>query len=311
MVWPASDFVFGVNLAWFEDQYGHDIGPDAKYPNHPVWYNPTLVSRYLHDIKEIGFQVVRFWIMERAENWCVDADGIVTGLRDTFLRNLDDLLQRADDAGLRLYLCFTETWNELAIPSPVRDARQQDAYLDRAVRPIVRRLRGSDVVWAFDVFNELESETRDDARHQVGVDQAQQFVRRNVEAIKAEDSGRLVSSGSGHFGFDAVRHGNYANLGLDFYDVHAYGDDGILPPAVELNTDRPVILGECGQGTRVDDDHLQRTSVMAFLVNAVRNGYAGCFVWRYGPNEEFFELMRQDGRSRPVVSDIREFLGGR
>lgn len=308
-----GDFVFGVNLPWFDGAYGHDLGPEPQHPDYRVWYKGPAVTGYFRDIRDIGFRVVRVWLMERAEGWKVDRDGIVTGLDETFLRNLDDLVRRAEAENLKLYLCLTTGFGGLKYPGPINDARQQRAYIENAVKPLARRLKGSGAVFAFDIINEIESDLRDAVGpdKKVTIRQAREFIRANVRAIKAEDSDRLVSAGSGYHGWDAVQQGHYSGLGLDFYDIHVYSDTGHLPHVRELNVDRPVVIGEFGQATRRDDDALQRKVVSAFIRNAAEMGYAGCLVWAYGPKEKTFHLVRSDGSHRPVVAEIKDLIRSR
>jgi len=305
-----KDFIYGVNLPWFDGQYDHDLGPNPQHPDWGVWYDQTKVSRYFGDIRSIGFQVVRVWLMERAEGLLVDKDGIITGLHDTFLTNLDDLVERARDQNLRLYLCLSTTWGDVKYPSPVVSDKQQAAYLERAVKPLVKRLRDNKVVFAIDVFNEIESEVRDDAKQKATIAQARNFIRNSVQAVKAADPKRLVSAGSGWHGWKPVQDGQYKGLGLDFYDIHVYSDDGYLPHVRELNVDKPVIVGECGQAAKRDDDEVQRKAVTGFLRNASAKGYAGCFVWAYGPKEKYFNLVRDSGEHRPVVGEIKQIING-
>lgn len=303
-----SDFVFGVNLPWFDGQYGHDIGrnPQPK-SDWEIWYHPETVSHYFQDIKDIGFHAVRVWLMEDAEGWAINDDGIITSLTDTFIRNLEDLVQRAQDTKLSLYFCLTNTWTKVEIPSPVKDERQRDAYLENAVTPIANLLRGNTNIFAIDIFNEIESEVLNmDNPHRVSVEEAKTFVRSNVQAIKAEDSNRLVSAGSGWRGADSIREGHYNNLGLDFFDIHIYDDNGTLPSVSELDVDVPVYVGECGQFQKVQDDQLQQASIMGFLRNATTKGYAGCFLWAYGP-EQYLEIT-VNGRHRPVIAGVRDFI---
>jgi hypothetical protein len=305
---PGYDFVFGINLPWFDGQYGHDLGPDPTHPQWKVWYNPPRVTRYFEDIHKIGFRVVRIWLMERAQGWVVDQDGIITGLDAVFLQNLDDLVKRAGDENLKLYLCLTTTWLGVNYPSPVKDQRQQTAYLEKAVKPIARRFKGNNVVFAFDIFNEIESEVRDKKTAQVSLAEAQSFIRKNVQAIKAEDPRRLVSAGSGWGDWKNVKDGHYRNMGLDFYDIHVYRDDGFLPHVRDLNVDKPVIVGECGQSTNKEDDEVQKTCLSAFLQNAVEKGYAGCFPWDYGPKSKHLRILRENGDRKPIVAEIEKII---
>lgn len=304
-----SDFLFGVNLPWFDGAYGHDLGREAQHPNYGVWYdvkgNSDKVSSYFNDIDAIGFRVVRVWLMERSEGWEVDKDGIITKLNDAFLRNVDDVVARAKANHVKLYLCLTTGCGEIDFPSHLKDPKQQKAYLENCVKPLAKRFKGNDTIFAFDIINEIESELRDSVGpDKIDIDQAKAFIRNNVKAIKSEDPKRLVSSGSN---WDMVQH--FKGLGLDFYDIHVYRDDSHLPNVQDFMVDRPIIVGEFGVGTKKDnDDALQQKVVVAFMKNALERGYAGCFVWAYGPRERYFNLVQEGGKRRPVVDDIERII---
>jgi hypothetical protein len=321
-----EEFIFGINLPWFQGLYGHDLGPSQHMPVAVPWYEEHRdeVSQNFSDIAAIGFSHVRVWLMEGAEGWVVDPrTNLLTELHEVFLTNLEDLVERAKAEGVKLYLCFNDKWMQLIggerqpipYPSPYRDPAQADAYLRHAVQPLTRLLSGKEAVFAFDITNEIESEVSEEAGdNQISVDQAKQFVRRNVEAVKAAAPERLVSCGSGWHGYEPLRQGHYSGLGLDFYDAHIYQDDGEVLSAESLSLDRPIILGEFGQGATVEDDTLQKNADVAFVRNAFNSGYAGCFVWAYGPKEEFHSLHYPNGERRPVVealeSTIRELRSG-
>lgn len=305
---PGNDFIFGINLPWFDGQYGHDLGPDPQHQDWKVWYDGSKVSGYFADINKIGLRVVRIWLMEHAEGLVMDQSGLIVGLDEKFLENLDDLVRLARDENLRLYLCLTTTWCDVKYESPVRSQRQQTAYLKQAVRPLARRLKGNKTVFAFDVFNEIESEVLGKHAQITTLANLQSFVRNSVSAIKAEDPHRLVSAGSGWGDWKYVKEGRYRNLGLDFYDIHVYRDDGYLPDLRELNVDKPVIVGECGQRTEREDDEMQRRAVTSFLRNAVEKGYAGCFPWEYGPKGKHLKILRENGEHKPVVADIQNII---
>ena len=320
MLIPGEDFIFGVNLPWFEHEYGHDIGPSQHLGGETeVWYRGAEVSRCFEAIRNIGFTHARVWLMEGAEGWMTDDAGLLNGLHPMFLENLDDLVRRAGNQKIRLYLCLINRWEQcfgremkrVPYPSPFSDPRQTDAYLTHAVRPIAERLAGNETVFAFDAVNEIEAEVSGIAParnpHPITPNQARTFVRRTVETVKAADPNRMVGCGSGYVGPRAIEEGHYAQLGLDFYDLHAYSDEGDLPAARSLAPDMPVLLGEFGQGTEVEDDDLQVQADIAHARNAHDKGYAGWFVWSYGP-ERFHSLRHLDGGQRPVVAALRDVI---
>jgi Cellulase (glycosyl hydrolase family 5) len=319
----AARFIFGINCPWFGGAFDHDLGRNPAHPNWGCWYNPGKVTDYFHDIRGIGFSVVRVWLMEGAEGLTIGNDGIITGLDGTFLEHLEDVVRRAHHESLRLYLCLTTSWKwrDGAIPSPVTNREQQHAYLTKAVRPIIRRFKGNETIFAFDIFNEIESEWLDEAINFSKASKAQtmDFIRQNAVAIKEEDPARLVSAGSGWKGWSPIQDGDYCGLGLDFYDFHVFRDDGYLPHVDDLNADRPVIVGECNVRNDRDDpeadvfDDLQKECLATFLRNAVAKGYSGCFVWAYyTPTRgiaNYLDIVRcENGQHRPSVQAIRQII---
>ena len=51
-------FLIGTNLAWFDGDYGHDLGP-----SHPEKWNPSFSEetcrKYFRDISAMGCRVLR------------------------------------------------------------------------------------------------------------------------------------------------------------------------------------------------------------------------------------------------------------
>jgi hypothetical protein len=115
------------------------------------------------------------------------------------------------------------------------------------------------------------------------------------------------------------------NLGLDFYDIHIYNDDGELPDLRRFNLDKPIIVGEFGQNPDTPyNDNIKNTSTLNFLTNASGYGYAGAFAWRLidWPRPTYphtfyiprFPLQGEEMRPfqyrpRPAVEIIKNFRG--
>jgi len=310
-------FVHGINVAWFGGKYGHDIGPNAQHPSWKVRYNSKKVDACFNDIADIGFNVARVWLFEGAEGLTFDRDGYIAGVDPLFWKNLDEVIRHAHDNNVMLYLCLLTSWDDVKFPSPVVTAKAREKYITNAVLPLTKRYRKNNTIFAFDIFNEIESECAGPdgnwTKKGVTIQQTQTFIRENVRAIKSVDSKRLVSSGSGWHAWDNVQKGYYNDLGLDFIDIHVYRDDGFLPHISKLNVKVPVILGEFGQATEKRDDNIQRKADMAFMKNVVEKGYAGFLVWTYGHEsiDDIHSLIGKNGQHRPAVDSLRKFISQR
>lgn len=101
----GGSFVFGMNLAWFDHDYGHDLGK-----SHPEGWNPSFTEekcrKYFADLKKMKCRVLRIWAFERHEGLVFDqADTLVIGLDPVFLANCDSVMRLAQEYQLKV--CWT------------------------------------------------------------------------------------------------------------------------------------------------------------------------------------------------------------
>src|SRR5437762_3500669 len=141
----------GVNLPWFGGAYGHDLGRNQAYSDWPVWYDPVKVSELLGFVRSFGIRLVRIWLFEEGE-------GIEAG--EPFLRNLRDLVERIQAAGLRVYWTLLDAnaargeWDRVTrriLTEPEAALRFVSGAL-AAAAPII-----GEVAWAIDLCNEPEA----------------------------------------------------------------------------------------------------------------------------------------------------------
>lgn len=104
-------FLVGINLGWFEDKYGSDLGV-SEFSDLPLWenanipitidlskphasqnppylsQNPAAIDGYFSKIN--GINVVRLWLFEQLEGIIFSKDGHnnLIGLDQTFIANL-------------------------------------------------------------------------------------------------------------------------------------------------------------------------------------------------------------------------------
>lgn len=128
---PGNRFIVGINNAWFDGQYDHDLGynqfsisrlydnpipnPSAIDPNPPKPYiseNPTELSSFFSNVQtqQKNLQLVRVWLFERFEGIIYDNNNNITGLDNTFQQNIISLLDAANQNGIKIYFCLLDPW---------------------------------------------------------------------------------------------------------------------------------------------------------------------------------------------------------
>jgi len=307
-------FIVGMNVATFGGQAEREYGKNPLMPDAEPWYNAKAVNTGLQDIATSGCNVVRLRLFNKLDGLKLDSSGLVTGIDDTFLKNVSDMISKAESAKVQVYVVLSGSWSGLGTTkSPITDANAKTAYLKKAIVPLVSKLKGRQGVLAIDVMDEIESDIagKEGNTTKVGAtwDQARDFIKSTVDTIKSVDPQRMVTASSGLHGWQNVKAGKFAKLGLDFYDFHAYDDKGTLPPFKELKVDRPVVVGSCGQESKKADNDIQAKANFAFLTNAQKEGYAGALLTDYGKNpENVLSLLDKDGKHRPVFAQLQTFV---
>jgi hypothetical protein len=126
-------------------------------------------------------------------------------------------------------------------------------------------------------------------------------------AIHNADSTRLVTTSTGWHTWTNLA--EFQGLGLDFYDFHVYADNGYVPTVASLNVDKPIYMGESGQGTNEVSDSLQNTAEANFLSNTDSGLYAGLGIWDYDycGSSDIYQMLESNCSWRPVDSTIENF----
>jgi len=263
-----SDFVAGANLPWLN--YGHDFG--QAWGDFGV-RSAKSAPRLARDFDAlVGADVVR---------WFVYADGraLDTSTPDEVLADLEAALQLADARGIALMpVLFDFYWFDAPeIVDGVQlfgrrrlatdEALRRD-LVDRWVAPLAARYGDDPRIFAFEIINEPEWAMSDGPRapivdEPITVQQMGDFVFDVAAALRG---GRPLTVGSASF--DDLQQ-LWLDAPLDLLQLHDYGR-GDLPPAADLDTDIPVLVGELAT---VDTDLTARMETYEAL------GYAGALPW--------------------------------
>ncbi|MHB8602951.1 MAG: CFI-box-CTERM domain-containing protein [Nitrosotalea sp.] len=131
----GSKFFVGINLGWFEDKYGYDLGR-SEFSSIPLWtYPPTApitmnlgvpnipqelpylsqhpdtIENYFSKVK--GVDIVRLWLFEQLEGLVFTKDGNnnLSGIDPEFINNLLAVLDSANKHNIKLYLALFNSWD--------------------------------------------------------------------------------------------------------------------------------------------------------------------------------------------------------
>jgi len=287
-------FWAGVNYPW---KTGQDFGTGAW--GHMGVSNPTTYQEIDADFARLasqGVRVVKWRVFSDARyGLTFREDGYVTGLDDKFLADLDAALEIA--AKHNIYLVFTlfasGLWTTDCFSGGVQmggraatllDSDKRFALVQQGVEPMLRHLRGSDRVLAFEIIaepewgaNELHRE--EDGRIKVPLAVIRDFVKQVTQAIH-RDTRALATVESNR----ASNMRYWRGLGLDYYSFSWYDwletYEPLATPARALGLDRPVVLGEFP----IENGYygLPQTLDLAYTL-----GYAGAFAWSFWSGDDF------------------------
>jgi hypothetical protein len=311
-------FTVGYNQAWFHGDYGSDLTGR---------FDPIYVDLTFQKIALAGGSVVRIWLFEGEEK-----EGLVftqatrtAGVKPEFLDNIETLCRLAGDHRLKIYFTvFDGNWfwakgtHAANVHYNILNNRfgEGDSFEWHALGPVLDVLsRYQDVVFALDLMNEVEGSLAKWFWPDAWIG-ARKWIRKTAAFVKGRAPWLRVTASAGWAtGASDLAGGFFDGLGLDFYDLHLYNDEGRIPFAFPLRVlswraGRQIVLGEFGQkAARVDDD-LQRRVTAAFLANARRLGFAAALGWRFDderPNDPSFVpslSYLRNGQPRPAVDEM-------
>lgn len=322
-------FINGINLAWIE--FGNDMDN----------FNAGRFNQALGQVSKAGGNAVRWWIhVNGSHSPQFNNSGYVSGLSSATIPTLKKALDMARKKNVGLILCLwsfdmlqNQGQNLDATKKLIEDKKYTQAYIQNALVPMVRAVKGHPALIAWEVCNEPEGMTTTFGwtyrRTQMRF--VQQFVNLIAGAIHRQDPNALVTNGSWNLqvvGNVAGCANFYTNevlikaggdeLGyLDFYQIHYYphqNDETTSPfhhPATYWNLDKPILIGEFpAKGLRdFGKGYLPKTTLTTEQAYqfAFQNGYAGVLSWTYS-NHDGFGGIKDAAPGMKKVNDLASDL---
>jgi hypothetical protein len=316
----AGGFEVGFNQAWVAEAYGRDF---------TTGWNALETDLIFARAKAAGAESVRLWLFEGMEKDGAVFDGTrATGTAPGFLEHIEWTCQAARRHGVKIYWTGMNGnwfWPKNTRWSHIHYNVLNDRFGDgfsfrqRVLAPTLAVIaRYPDTTFAFDVMNEVEGSVTQWFWSDAWTG-ARRWIAQEVAFVRARLPGVPVTASAGwDTATDDILSGKLSGLGLDFFDVHLYNDQGAIPKALPMRmfgwrTGKPVLLGEYGQAAQRYDDALQSRVTGAFLNNAKSLGWMGAFAWRMDderpatPTWVPYHSYFKDDRERPAVGVIREF----
>ncbi len=295
VVGGRPSFWAGVNYPW---RTGQDFGTGGW--GHSGVSDPTTYQEVDADFANMAAQGVRVvkWRVFSDGRYSPEFadDGTVTGLDELFFPDLDAALEIAErhDIYLVLTLFASGLWTADCDGDGVRlgghagtllDPAKRRSLVEQGVVPLLRHLRGSDRVMAFEIIAEPEWGIEElhhevDRRIKIPLTAARALVADVTRAIHTYAPGVLATVESNR----ASNMPAWRGLGLDFYSFSWYDwlepYEPLATPASAFGLDRPVVLGEYPSGGSIYE--LARVLDLAYSL-----GYAGAFAWSYWSGDGF------------------------
>ena len=296
--------VHGANLPWITNNggsnYGHDIGPN-HFSGYGYNYVGSDMDAYFADIKNMHTNVVRVWLFENLEGLNFAADGSISGIDATFLSNLNDLITRANNHGLAIYLTLfnhdiglqfgrVPQSGGAAVRNFFTDAGAQTALINNVIKPLAQQEQNKLGVFGIDLLNEsnyaVSPYSGASFPSVTTWPQLHDWIYNLTQAIHGVSAPFQVSCSTDDASSfsNANIYNRYGGVGLNFYDYHNYSNSPSLftlgsggpYPSISL----PVLLGEFGPSTQ-GNNTIQATAVDTFLNQSSYNNWAGALVWSY------------------------------
>lgn len=302
-------FLSGGNVGWIN--FAHDVDPNVT--------NPQEFDKIFADVQKHGGNSVRLWVHTNGASSPQYSGDSVQGPGSGTISALQKIVDLAWSHKVTLVLCLwsfdMENPKEISAQQLRRntklltDTRYTNNYINHALIPMVKGLKGHPGVVTWEIFNEPGGMTKEfgfngtiPVENRVSMHDIQRTVNLMAGAIHRADPDAKVTNGSvsliqntdvnlasGDHNFNYYRDDRLKAAGgdvqgtLDFYTVHYYSwmHASITPLLHDVTVwqlDKPLVIGEffikqngVNQTAGVDPAKVYET--------LYQRGYAGAFVW--------------------------------
>jgi hypothetical protein len=324
----SSGFLKGVNAPWHNGFW--DFGA------HHEWgcgYDPNWWETFFSDLENYNANIARVWVFadgRASPNFDENNVNLVVGLDDCFFDDMDDFLSRASNHGVQVILCL---WSFDAMKDYTGEVGKYggnhkemfvnstyiQAFLDKALAPMVDRYAGNSAIYSWEIINEPEWAMSisggGGTPQELTEEQMQNFVGKCAACIHSH-GGSGVSVGSASWKWCSTielkdywsdselqaasgESGAYVDIvQVHYYNwMHPWFDCFDYDLSYFYTGSKPVIIGECPAVG--DEYHTTQDMINA----AYNNGYVGIVYWSYAGVDGM-------GSWNDCKDEINNFSGG-
>ena len=309
-------FVFGANYAWHD--FGTDFGGLKYWQQNGVLANSAAIDAELADMKSVGVNVVRWWIMPdfRSDAVLFDSTDTPTGINSSssFFADITEAMRLVEKHDMYvMFVIFsydnfkvTKEVSGVKIRSitPIAtDQVKRKSLVENIIRPLAKHVGKSlfsKRVIAWDLVNEPEwamtgkSKYGDpdyecnQGKNCITHEQIEVFLKDVVAVLRAETKS-LITVGASAMKWRYAWHG----LGLDFYQYHIYDWIQDWWPYNKTPTqygvgDKPVVMGEYPM------NGLKQVTNAVLLPGLYQYQYAGALGWSVTDKQFGWEENKKD-----------------
>ncbi len=263
-------------LTLAREQFSSGSGLDRPWPFGYAFAGPLTqegaeeLARTYSAIAAEGHHFTRVYLGDYRTGLRFDADGLVSGLSPDFADYLDQLTAIANRHGVTVMLSLTDNamvnGGDPRALALVSEGPASDAFVAKALSPLITSLKGRDVIW--DVFNEPENVTYLPLRTVQG------YVDRVLAAGRQADPQArftVVSRSRPEVAY-------WRGRGLNLYSHNVFTQRSVAE-SVEAprELDAPILVTE-----------MAPSLISAENVEALRRaGYQGIGIWGWGTRDRF------------------------
>lgn len=288
----GSKFFVGINLGWFEDKYGYDLGR-SEFSSVPLWtYPPTApitmnlgvpnipqdkpylsqhpeaIENYFSKVN--GVDIVRLWLFEQLEGLVFTKDGNnnLSGVDPEFINNLLAVLDSANNHNIKLYLALFNSWDtkddQPSGLDPSRIPKYQELFSAR--KQIILKIMQDPSDFCNNVIVPLANAIKDKPalfaidimNEPEGITEANMITLQQLK-IFVEKVVQTISPYGIKVSVGCLRKNISMSFSsfVDFADFHAYNNPNVPPP------NSPVTLGAQSRiGTYSPSDFTSKACIL-------------------------------------------------
>jgi hypothetical protein len=282
-------FSSGLNVAW--------VSFAADVPNP----NISTFTKIFKDTYDNGGRIVRWWFHTNGTSTPgYNSDGTVKKIQQSHIDGVKAILAAANSVGIAvdISLWSFDMAQDNASSAAANnknlmiDDKIRQSYVDNYLTDLVKGLKGTPGLYAYEIFNEPEgmSTTGWATQWKIDIKYIQTAVNWWAAAIHDADPTIPVTNGSQTMDYRdkytdsaLVAAGGKANGTLDFYEVHYYqvngsGNNVFANPRSHWNmADKKLVIGEFAAYAQ-DTSPVAVNDSFTYLYN---NGYDGAWAWSY------------------------------